>query len=508
MNEIVLKKITELSNIEAKSFFLTNRAYFSLELPDYFKFEELLEELSKEIGDAKDYNDFKNQDPKNLENINYVLFNNKDGKYDWRPFELINPVIYLSLLNCMFTEDNWKIIVDRIQSIQSNSLIEFQSIPIVEVKDTKYLNKSSNQIINWWNMIEQKSLELSLDYDYIFHTDIVDCYNSIYTHSIPWSIHTKETAKQNRKDILLGNKIDRHLQAMSYGQTNGIPQGSILMDFIAEIVLIYGDELITKKIKEFSIQASDFKILRFRDDYRIFTKQKSLGDQILKIISEELSLLGFKLHSIKTKYSNNIIQSSIKEDKINSFLLHKNNNLQKRLLLLHKFAFENPNSGSLKKELANFKKNIDKRKNFKNDNIPVLISILTDIAYKNSKTFVEVSGILSTLLNTIDDLEIKRNLVEKIFTKLQRINNSGYFEIWFQRVLIKAENSIELPFEEQLCKIIKDKTIKLWNNDWISSKKIKKILEKKSIVSLKTIDTISEIIEYDEIKIFDMYRRN
>ncbi|MGL4999363.1 MAG: RNA-directed DNA polymerase, partial [Cetobacterium sp.] len=369
-------------------------------------------------------------------------------------------------------------------------------------------NKSSNQIINWWNMIEQKSLELALDYDYIFHTDIVDCYNSIYTHSIPWSIHTKETAKQNRKDILLGNKIDRHLQAMSYGQTNGIPQGSILMDFIAEIVLIYGDELITKKIKESSIQASDFKILRFRDDYRIFTKQKSLGDQILKIISEELSLLGFKLHSIKTKYSNNIIQSSIKEDKINSFLLHKNNNLQKKLLLLHKFAFENPNSGSLKKELANFKKNIDKRKNFKNDNIPVLISILTDIAYKNSKTFVEVASILSTLLNTIDDLEIKKNLVEKIFTKLQRINNSGYFEIWFQRVLIKEKSSIELPFEEQLCKIIKDKTIKLWNNDWISSKKIKNILKKTSIVHLKTIDTISKIIEYDEIKIFDMYRRN
>lgn len=508
MSKVTFKKIIELSNVEAKSFFLTNRAYFSLELPDYFKFEKLLEELSKEIGDAKDYNDFKNKDPKNLENINYVLFNNKDGKYDWRPFEIINPVIYLSLLNCMFTEDNWKIIVDRIQSIQSDSLIECQSIPIVEVKDMEYLNKSSNQIINWWNMIEQKSLELALDYDYIFHTDIVDCYNSIYTHSIPWSIHTKEIAKENRKDSLLGNKIDRHLQAMSYGQTNGIPQGSILMDFIAEIVLIYGDKLITKKIREFSISSSDFKILRFRDDYRIFTKQKSLGDQILKIISEELCTLGFKLHSIKTKYSNNIIQSSIKEDKINNFLLHKNNNLQKRLLLLHKFALENPNSGSLKKELANFKKNIDKRKNFRNDNIPVLISILTDIAYKNSKTFVEVSGILSTLLNKIDDLEIKRNIVEKIFTKLKKINNSGYFEIWFQRVLIKAESPIELPFEEKLCRVIKDETIKLWNNDWISSNKIKKILEKISIVDSEILEIIPEILEYDEIKIFDMYRRN
>lgn len=508
MEKITLKKITELSSVEAKSFFLTNRAYFSLELPDYFNFEKLLEELSKEIGDIKDYSNFKNGDPKNLENINYILFNNKDGKYDWRPFEIINPAIYISLLNCMFTEDNWKIITERMKTIQSNSLIECQSIPIVEIEDVRYLNKSSNQINNWWNMIEQKSLELALDYDYIFHTDIIDCYNSVYTHSIPWSIHTKETAKENRKDTLLGNKIDIHLQAMSYGQTNGIPQGSILMDFIAEIVLNYGDELITKKIKEASISDFDFKILRFRDDYRIFTKHNYLGEQILKIISEELSGLGFKLHSAKTKFSNNIIQSSIKEDKINSFLLHKNNNLQKRLLLLHKFALENPNSGSLKKELANLKKIIDKRKKFKNDNIPVLISILTDIAYKNSKTFVEVSGILSTLLNTINDLEIKRNLVEKIFTKLQKINNSGYFEIWFQRVLIKEKNSIELNFEEQLCKIIKDKTIKLWNNDWINSKKIKNIFEKVSIVDLEILETIPEIVEYDEIKIFDIYRKN
>jgi hypothetical protein len=34
---------------------------------------------------------------------------------------------------------------------------------------------------------------------------------------------------------------------MRHGQTNGIPQGSVLMDFIAEMVLGYADTLITKK---------------------------------------------------------------------------------------------------------------------------------------------------------------------------------------------------------------------------------------------------------------------
>lgn len=56
---------------------------------------------------------------------------------------------------------------------------------------------------------------------------------------------------------------------MSFGQTNGIPQGSNLMDFIAELVLGYSDLQLSKKLIMTTI--SNYKILRYRDDYRIFT---------------------------------------------------------------------------------------------------------------------------------------------------------------------------------------------------------------------------------------------
>jgi hypothetical protein len=43
-------------------------------------------------------------------------------------------------------------------------------------------------------------------------------------------------AKRNRSDKKsIGNIIDTAMQGMNYGQTNGIPQGSVLMDFIAEM---------------------------------------------------------------------------------------------------------------------------------------------------------------------------------------------------------------------------------------------------------------------------------
>ena len=86
------------------------------------------------------------------------------------------------------------------------------------------------------------------------HLDITNCYSSVYTHTISWAIHGKDTAKSNKKNKkikLLGNIIDGLIQDMSSGQTNGIPQGSVLTDFLAEIILSYSDKLLKEKFTEF-----------------------------------------------------------------------------------------------------------------------------------------------------------------------------------------------------------------------------------------------------------------
>lgn len=157
---------------------------------------------------------------------------------------------------------------------------------------------------------------MSLKFNCMAITDITNCYGSIYTHSIAWAIETKEIAKTNINDSsLLGNKIDKIIQDMSYGQTNGIPQGSILTDFIAEIILGYADEQISTKIKKSKI--TDYSILRYRDDYRIFAQTEFELNIILKIITEELSELNFKLNTKKTMFTSDIITNSIKTDKAN-----------------------------------------------------------------------------------------------------------------------------------------------------------------------------------------------
>ena len=497
--------ILELTADEVKRFFLEHENYFSLKLPDYINFQELLDKLSDEMGEEI-YTSILEKDtlPDNYDDINYTLYSNKDGNYDWRPFQIINPVIYISLINILSKKDNWDEILKRFKEIDKISVIKCESIPVVEEEKEKILNKQSSQILSWWDKIEQNSIKLSLEYNYIFKTDIVNCYSEIYTHSIVWALHTKKVAKEKRKDNkLLGNNIDKHLQAMSNGQTNGIPQGSVLMDFIAEILLKYSDELISYEIEKNTKLKEKFKILRYRDDYRIFVKEIEIGREIMKIITKVLSSLGLKLNTTKTGYYDDIILSSIKEDKLEWLERKKESNLQKRLISLYKFSLKYKNSGSVTKEISQIREIIEKKKDFSKENIDILISIVTEIIYKNPRTYLEGNTILSYLFPLIEENE-REKIVKKVFTKLSGILNSGYFEIWFQRATLKEE-LLDISYNEEICQLVNGKKIKLWNVEWIASKKIKNILKKVKIINQVRKGEMPQKISSEEVKIFDSY---
>lgn len=194
-----MKDILKLTNEEAKTLLLKQESYSNISLPEYFSFQELLDKIDKTLK-GKKISDFRDKSPRDLENVNYKLLSNKDGKFAWRPFQLINPAIYVSLVNSITKESNWKILKDRFAVFQANDKIECHSLPAISESEAK-TNKTA-QILNWWQMIEQKSLTLSLDFKYVLHTDIADCYSSIYTHSIPWAIHTKLKAKKKQKEFI------------------------------------------------------------------------------------------------------------------------------------------------------------------------------------------------------------------------------------------------------------------------------------------------------------------
>jgi RNA-directed DNA polymerase len=496
--------ILDLDAKEALFFFLDSKIYCSLDFPPYISFGTFLTSINNFLSNHPDI--LKHVHPENYENVNYIIAANKDGKYDWRPFELINPILYVQLARTITEETHWKDICKRFKDFAVNPDIECISIPVVE--NTLQTNQKA-QILAWWENIEQRSIELSLDYEYLIETDITNCYGALYTHSIAWALHTKERAKQQRRENLIGNIIDKYIRAMRYGQTNGIPQGSVLMDFIAEMVLGYIDSLLSDRIKANNI--TDYHILRYRDDYKIFVNNPHTGEHILKIITEVLAEFGMKPNILKTNTYDNIILHAIKKDKL-AWLIKKQSNkdLQKHLLLIYKHSLEYPHAGSLIKPLQDCYFRIKKSHNLQN-HPKSLIAIIVDIAYRNPRTYAICAAMLSIILAQLSNKDEQKEIITKIKNKFSLIPNTSNMLIWLQRISLFFK--FDIDYDDDLCRLI-DHAFKgnrnisilntdiprMWNMDWINLSELKKILQKETIINITEFEKLSKEILLKEIE--------
>lgn len=413
-------KIINLTNIQAKEYFMDQTSYFNLDIPSYFNLDNVLKEadiiLNKKSLNSLIRVDKNKQKLKisDFSDVNYKLLNSKNNKYSWRQLKIIHPLIYVDLVNFTTEKSNWKTIINKFSDFKSNHNIVC-CLDLLLSKNNKKTNKDVT-INSWKKQFEEKSIELSLEYKILTKTDISECYPSMYTHSIPWVIHGIEKAK-NQKDnnSLVGNKIDKKISYMRYGQTNGIPQGSNLMNFIAEIVLGYADELLSYELSKH--EYLEYKILRYCDDYRIFTQNDYDANVILKSLSEILLKLGMQLNSQKTHQSYDIISSSIKEDNFywqSKSLEIENSDLWTLFLEIRTLGILYPNSGSLAKALRKVYENNILPIKRKPNNIDILIAISGDIMYFNYRSYPIISAILSKLLTFKTAREKKKLLIKFI----------------------------------------------------------------------------------------------
>ena len=489
-------RLLDLSNEAAKAHFLKGSSYFNDDLPPYINFEPILQEVSSTLN-GRSYAEVKASKPEELPNVNYNFIANKDGRFSWRPYELMHPVIYVSLVNTICSADNWQFIKNRVAQFEGG-IVSCCSAPVMSVDDQSDV---ATQVRNWWQSVEQKSLSYSLEYSHLLHTDVTDCYGSLYTHSIAWALHGQKESKENKgKKSLLGNKIDSHIQASRYGQTNGIAQGSVLMDFIAELVLGYVDFLINSKLNG----ATDIRILRYRDDYRIFAKNDERAESVLKIVSDNLRLVGMKLGVSKTIFCKNVIEGSVKPDKLAGIELKDSGTtnaktLQKQLLRLHSFGQRYPNSGALRRLVHELHAAIYGQPETPDD-LQVQVAIATDIAFISPSTFPAIAGILSHLLSLAPQSE-KISLWTNVRNKMSRVPYNGYLEVWLQRVVSPKAVGLRFESDEPICKIVNLAQSQLWDSSWIASRDLKSALEPNKILVADAKDA-TEIISPEEVKLF------
>lgn len=140
----------------------------------------------------------------------------------------------------------------------------------------------------------QEIMKTRANAKYILKTDISRCYASIYTHSIPWALHTKPTSKANRSSTqLLGNEIDKWIRYSQDGQTIGIPIGPDISLLISEVILSAVDEIIHSKLPR-------IKGYRYIDDYEFGLKTHDEANELLSVIRAALKEYELAVNEQKT----------------------------------------------------------------------------------------------------------------------------------------------------------------------------------------------------------------
>ncbi|TYQ16950.1 UNVERIFIED_CONTAM: reverse transcriptase (RNA-dependent DNA polymerase) [Acetivibrio alkalicellulosi] len=131
---------------------------------------------------------------------------------------------------------------------------------------------------------------------YLLRADIARFYSTIYTHSIPWALHTKPVAKsQQRNRNLLGNLLDIYVREAQDNQTLGIPVGPDTSLVISEIIGAAIDKKVYDKIKGIK------NGFRYLDDYFLYFNSKAEAETALAEFSIILGEYELELNTSKTK---------------------------------------------------------------------------------------------------------------------------------------------------------------------------------------------------------------
>lgn len=371
-----VKTIFDLSADEALDFLMQNDRYVTTEMPEYLNFDPVLAFAREHIADTSIDKCLKGINPENMSDANYDIMLNKDGRYAVRVLSLSNPFLYYLLAREICTPEHWAAILDDFKVFGSAPHIQAVGIPVIPA-DKENFHKATT-ILNWWNRFEQMAVKLSLDYRYMFVTDITNCYGTIELQTVEKALSRKGTASE----VDVKTDIVRILTMLRQGRNIGLPQGSTLYDIVAEIVLGYADMLLREALERDGI-TEGYEILRYRDDYKVFANDKDLLERISYTLQHVLEGLNLRLNSAKTRISDSIITDSIKPDKlayIYNTPIYNNkkrcdfDGIQKQLLFILQFGRQYPDCGQMRMLLSKLSTWIEKHIEKVAKNRPEIVS--------------------------------------------------------------------------------------------------------------------------------------
>ena len=530
------KNILSLNHTEAMDFFLKSEQYHGFELPEYFVFDDLLQNVKNAVGKTPYEECLQDgMSPEQLPDVNLDILLNKDGRYAVRPIILANPFLYYFLVREICNEQSWTVVKQLFETFTVPHITSC-ALPVIP-KEREPFHKSTT-ILNWWSSMEQRSIELSLEYRYMFVTDITNCYGSVNPQAFDWAFSFKDTEYETEHVNPIAKNIQKYLRAFQQGRNIGIPQGSAIFDFVGEIILGYSDLLLHEAIQSEGITAP-YEIIRYRDDYRIFCNDKDELEKISYILQHVLERLNFRMNSKKTKISDSIVTDAVKPDKLayiyNTPIFNKKgcdfDSFEKHLLYILMFARQYLDSGSIKTMLSDIDKRIEdwlkpyeeevttiplleegepktekitKQRRLVGGSVHAMSAVCAQIALENVGCCHYALRVLSRMVDSLKDEKEKSAIISLVYSKLCNQPNSDYNQLWLQNMTYQRDKKKGTsPYKVRLCRVVAgDKNVELWNNEWVKPQFLSD-LHTNGIIDEKTLKKVTPVITFRERRAYD-----
>lgn len=217
----------------------------------------------------------------------YVFYENMRNINVPRPLGIPNPMAYQLLCKCI--SDNWEKIQSHFTQHTSNQDHTVSRIHLRRLFQKKHLFEMN---YDNWRVDGTPEPGLLIGMRFMVSADISTCFPSIYTHSLPWALVSKEIAKSTRATSEWFNQLDHYTQNIKHGETHGLIIGPHVSNLLSEIVLVMVDEELCTK---------GWKYTRHVDDYRCFVHSYNAAQKFLLDLNTSLRKYGLSLNHKKTK---------------------------------------------------------------------------------------------------------------------------------------------------------------------------------------------------------------
>lgn len=164
-------------------------------------------------------------------------------------------------------------------------------------------------------------------YNEMMQIDINKCFDSIYTHSLPWAVMGKSQTKFYLDEArgTFAGKFDRLMQQLNHGETNGIVIGSEFSRIFAEIILQSVDVELERALSKSDAKLKhkiDYEIFRYVDDFFIFFNEPDTKQKVIEELQEILKDKKLAINAAKMKsYSKPIItEITIAKERISALM--------------------------------------------------------------------------------------------------------------------------------------------------------------------------------------------